>query len=376
MRCTTLFTSVLLLATPFAASSHDFAGWATNTEGFEETLEKAERNNDPFIVYFHTERCGWCSKLEAEYLKKEPVKAVLSDMLKVHIDVKAEGKERALASKFKVQGYPTFLIVFPTDNLDRYKLSPFRQGGAMSPQTFAEQIEKAADALEEKHVGRSVGPRPSKPTGPPQKATAKDVSNNNLNEFLLLNAKLKVLEEYEDSLWLKLEDPSGTTWAVLRSKGFYPYQARQEYPLEVDAMVTVAGLVKRDKSTRDVVLDARDIGKVSWGQREPSQGELLALQTPIIGVEQLKDARPGRWVPLAGTVLSVEEEKDPKGLWIELGTPSAKAGLWLDGPVVQRMNWKPAPGDQVEAVGILLKEEDALLGSLDIVTPLHIRKAK
>jgi len=160
----------------------------------------------------------------------------------------------------------------------------------------------------------------------------------------------------------------------LKGKGFYEYQDKQEHPLEVGAVVTVQGIVERDRSTSDIVLDTRTSGRIAWSGRQPTPEEVQAAHNPMLRVEQLKDVRPGGWVPLTGIVLKVTEDEDPKGLWIEVGSEGAKAGLWVDYPVVKRMNWRPAPGDRVEALGVLMKGEGDLLGSLDIVTPIHMRK--
>jgi len=361
-------------------NAYDFGGWNHDAGGYAITLELARETNNAMIVYFHIDDCGWCTRLEKEYFETRAVTRVLADMHKVVIKpARGKDKELSLAQQFSVQGYPTFLVVFPARRMEAMKLSPFVGKEFMSPDDFADRIKDTSRELVKKHVGRSLPPpTTSKPQGPPRAGTTADVSQKNLGSILILQGQVKLFEEYNDGLWLKIQDSHGNCWVKLLND-FYVYQAQQEYPMEVGSGVEVHGLVARDTTNKDIMLDATTLGKIGWSQRKPTPQEIQALESPLLQAHQLKGIHPGQWVPVQGTIRSITEEKDPRGLWIELSSGKAKVGVWLDGPILARMHWKPAVGQCLHVVGIFVEEDSTpedelpLVGSLEVISPLYIQ---
>jgi thioredoxin-related protein len=87
--------------------------WLSYTEG----LALAEKENKYVLVYFYTDGCSWCKKMEKETFSDEEVKKILSDkFVAVKINARSENKaiengkeisERKVAILYQVSGYPT-----------------------------------------------------------------------------------------------------------------------------------------------------------------------------------------------------------------------------------------------------------------------------
>jgi len=87
--------------------------WLSYTEG----LALAEKENKYVLIYFYTDGCSWCKKMEKETFSDEEVKKILSDkFVAVKINARSENKviengkeisERKVAILYQVSGYPT-----------------------------------------------------------------------------------------------------------------------------------------------------------------------------------------------------------------------------------------------------------------------------
>jgi len=84
---------------------------------YNEGLLKAEKETKHVLIYFYTNECGWCKKMEKETYSNEEVKEILSDkFVAIKINAKSENKvvengkeisERKLATLYQISGYPT-----------------------------------------------------------------------------------------------------------------------------------------------------------------------------------------------------------------------------------------------------------------------------
>ena len=87
--------------------------WLSYNEG----LTLAQKENKYVLIYFYTDGCSWCKKMEKETFSDEEVKKILSDkFVTVKINARSENKvlengkeisERELATLYQVSGYPT-----------------------------------------------------------------------------------------------------------------------------------------------------------------------------------------------------------------------------------------------------------------------------
>jgi len=88
-----------------------------NWLSYNEGLTLAQKEDKYVLIYFYTDGCSWCKKMEKETFSDEDVKKILSDkFVIVKINARSENKviengkeisERELATLYQVSGYPT-----------------------------------------------------------------------------------------------------------------------------------------------------------------------------------------------------------------------------------------------------------------------------
>ena len=68
----------------------------------------AAQLNKPMVIDFSTEWCGWCKKVEREVFPSPEFISVAQRFVCIRVDAEAR---RDLASKYRVHGYPTAVIL-------------------------------------------------------------------------------------------------------------------------------------------------------------------------------------------------------------------------------------------------------------------------
>lgn len=104
-----IVTAGLLYAIRPPASAH-----ATPPEGWMHDWEASKTasadSGKPIIAMFSTEWCGPCKAMKANVLPLPEVKTMLEEWVTVYIDC---DDEPALAAKFAIEAYPTFVLISP-----------------------------------------------------------------------------------------------------------------------------------------------------------------------------------------------------------------------------------------------------------------------
>jgi thiol-disulfide isomerase/thioredoxin len=142
-----LFVTIVILLQSLTAcnmgSSYDFPDWEHGASGHSNALSWAEEEGLPLIVYFHTNWCGWCKKMDADYLATVEMQVFLDGLPKVEINPDKGAPEKALAEKkYGVTGYPYFVVYLPAHDSEPYRLHPFRRNGNLSVDQFIQNIEE------------------------------------------------------------------------------------------------------------------------------------------------------------------------------------------------------------------------------------------
>ncbi|UCD54877.1 MAG: thioredoxin fold domain-containing protein [Candidatus Omnitrophota bacterium] len=122
------FIAILLLSLSiflFQAVSTYAISWNTRLES---SLRKAELQKKPIMIYFYTDWCGWCEKLERETYSDSKV----SKLARKFISIKVNGdRERDIVKKYNIRGYPAVIFLSSDGNIMQ------RIGGYMDPGDFA-----------------------------------------------------------------------------------------------------------------------------------------------------------------------------------------------------------------------------------------------
>lgn len=122
--------------------NYDFPDWQHGASGYELALKEAEATGEPLILYFHTSWCGWCEKLDKNYLATNEIESFLRNIPKVEINPDKGRPEKGIFKKFGLTGYPSFLVLIPKLSGDPMMLSPFSKGRELSIEEFLHEIRK------------------------------------------------------------------------------------------------------------------------------------------------------------------------------------------------------------------------------------------
>ncbi len=133
---------ILTFFSPMEALSFNFYGWERGAEGYDAAYSDAVRNDKPLIIYFRTNWCGWCKKLDNTYLASSEMKYLFNLVEKVAINPEKGQNEKTLAKEYGVRGYPTVLVGLPSFDDQVSRVSPFRGGSALSVTDFRKEIKK------------------------------------------------------------------------------------------------------------------------------------------------------------------------------------------------------------------------------------------
>ena len=90
-------------------------------------LERAKRENKDVVLFFHSDWCGWCKKMEKETLNDVEVKKKLSNYLFYRVDV---DKYKKLIKEYRVGSVPAYILISKEGKIIR------RGTGYLTPEEF------------------------------------------------------------------------------------------------------------------------------------------------------------------------------------------------------------------------------------------------
>jgi thiol-disulfide isomerase/thioredoxin len=104
-------TCPLASAAPSAAARVG-ATWHEGATGYDVARREQGATRAPMVVYFRTDWCGYCRRFEGGLLDRPATQAYLgARAVKVRVNPETGPREAALAERFGVEGFPTFLVV-------------------------------------------------------------------------------------------------------------------------------------------------------------------------------------------------------------------------------------------------------------------------
>jgi len=122
--------------------NYAFQDWEHGASGYHLALKEAKAGGKPLIIYFHTSWCGWCKKLDNYYLATDEAGEFLENIPKVEINPDKGEAEKALFQKFRLTGYPSFLVLIPKLKGNPVQISPFLNTGNLTIEEFLDKLRK------------------------------------------------------------------------------------------------------------------------------------------------------------------------------------------------------------------------------------------
>lgn len=123
------------------------ATWFSGADGYAQAERQHKQVNAPMAVYFYTDWCPYCKRLEGNILKSDEVDRYLKNVVKVRVNPEDGEDETLLARRFGITGYPSFFIV-PAGSTAPKKVTPYKRQGTgwvpMGPLDFVQACQEAA----------------------------------------------------------------------------------------------------------------------------------------------------------------------------------------------------------------------------------------
>ena len=109
------FQGILLIAVMLLASIRAdavlFDDWLDGARGYEEARKQHEQSGNPLLVYFYTDWCPHCRRLNTVVLATDVAQQAIRDFVKVRINPESGPGEHQLAGEFHIGGYPSLFVV-------------------------------------------------------------------------------------------------------------------------------------------------------------------------------------------------------------------------------------------------------------------------
>lgn len=113
--------------------------WFSGADGYAQAVQEQEQTGAPMAVYFYTDWCPYCKRLEQNILSTNEVEGYLGNAIKVKINPEDGSEEENIGQRFGVTGYPSFFVVNSSSRTT--KISPYkRQNGGWVPMEPADFI--------------------------------------------------------------------------------------------------------------------------------------------------------------------------------------------------------------------------------------------
>jgi tetratricopeptide (TPR) repeat protein len=127
--------------------------WYTRADQYSAAQADQARSAAPMLVYFYTDWCPYCRRLERDLLTDPRIESYLREnVVKVKINPESDAADRQLERQFGSEGYPSLFVVMPMGEAEDY--SAYGNGSRLKlPAEFVAGIEQLtaehADRLKE-----------------------------------------------------------------------------------------------------------------------------------------------------------------------------------------------------------------------------------
>lgn len=128
-----LATSVIITALACGSPQTSGAdGGVMWEKSFEAALRRAGKENKLVMVFFYTDWCGWCRRMDQTTFADSRVQGELTRLIPLRLN--AEGNGRAEAARFRVNSFPVIAFLDASGN------QVARIPGFLPPPAFLEEL--------------------------------------------------------------------------------------------------------------------------------------------------------------------------------------------------------------------------------------------
>lgn len=136
-----IFTLLALLVPTTHCMANAVKGWPQGIKSYKAVLEYAVKDEKPLLIYFYTDWCPFCKRLNEEYIASPEFKELSGGVYKVQINPeKSKSGERLFKKKYKGTGYPSVFVYVPAVSKELRQYHPFSKNNDLSPAKYTKNI--------------------------------------------------------------------------------------------------------------------------------------------------------------------------------------------------------------------------------------------
>jgi thiol:disulfide interchange protein len=87
------------------------SGWYEGAGGYDQAVADQRSSGKPVLVYFHTNWCGYCKRLDRDVFSTPAFGQRYGSILKVKINPDNSSAEKSLAQRYNLRGFPTVVVL-------------------------------------------------------------------------------------------------------------------------------------------------------------------------------------------------------------------------------------------------------------------------
>jgi thiol-disulfide isomerase/thioredoxin len=94
-----------------AAMAEPSRGWESGAEAYQRALAEQKTESKPILLYFYTDWCGYCKRLDREVFSSTAFKTRYPSLIKVKVNPEMTREGQNLARDFGVGAFPTVYVI-------------------------------------------------------------------------------------------------------------------------------------------------------------------------------------------------------------------------------------------------------------------------
>jgi len=136
-----LLVLFILLSSPALSAANSLKGWPQGPHNYKAIHDIAVKEEKPLLVYFYTDWCPYCKRLNSEYIASPEFKKLFSGIYRVQINPeKSKSGEILFKKKYKGTGFPAVFVYVPGVSQEPRQFHPFSKKGDWSPAEYTKKI--------------------------------------------------------------------------------------------------------------------------------------------------------------------------------------------------------------------------------------------
>ncbi len=131
----------VLLSSPALSVANSLTGWPQGSYNYKVIHDIAVKEEKPLLVYFYTDWCPFCKRLNSDYIASPEFRKLSSGIYRVQINPeKSKSGDRLFKNNYKGTGFPAVFVYVPAVSQEPRQFHPFSKNGDLSSAEYTKRI--------------------------------------------------------------------------------------------------------------------------------------------------------------------------------------------------------------------------------------------